>query len=64
MSINGIPKNERVWVDAIKESGNRYLITSKINDRSTYFAYQVLDGKAVKLGKNSNPKTLEEKYFK
>mgnify|MGYP003303468264 CR=1 FL=1 len=62
--IPGIPKTECVWVKHITTNGDIFYTTSKENDRSTYFLYKIVDGKAVKLGKNKSPVALEEKYIK
>lgn len=61
--MNGIPKNEKVWVTTKTDNGDVYYTTAKQNDRSWYFLYKVIDGKAVRLGKNRNPKELEEKFI-
>lgn len=61
-SIPGIPKSECIWVQRTTLSGDVFYTTSKDNDRSMYFIYKMIDGKAVKLGKNKSPMELERKY--
>lgn len=61
--MNGIPKNEEIWVTTKTANGDVYYTTAKQNDRSWYFLYKVVDDKAVKLGKSRNPKELEEKFI-
>lgn len=62
MSINGIPKSERIWVTHKTEKGETFYITSK-ESRDCYFIYKEEKGKAVKLGKASSPVDLEKKYI-
>lgn len=63
MSVNGIPKSERIWVKRITGNGKVYYITSKDNDRSYYFLYKMENGRAEKLGKSKSPLDLENKYI-
>lgn len=58
------PKGEIVWVNHYGWDGNLKYITTSKPSRETYFLYEYKDGKFVKLGKNENPKVLEEKYIK
>ncbi len=62
MSVNGIPKTERVWVTRKTAKGETFYITSK-ETRDCYFLYKEENGKAVKLGKAKSPLDLEEKYI-
>ena len=62
--VSGIPKAEKIWANLISDSKENYYITSKENDRSMYFIYKLVNGKAVKLGKGKDPKELETKYSK
>lgn len=62
MAINGIPKNEIVWVKHL--SGNEiYYITSKAT-RECYYIYKIENNRAVKLEQSKLPLILEEKYIK
>lgn len=57
------PKGEIVWVGHYdKDSNLRYITTSK-PARDYYYLYELKDGKFVKLGKDRNPRALEEKYI-
>jgi len=56
----GIPKTERVWVTRTTEKGDTFYITSKETDRTVYFLYKLTDGKAVKQGKGSPEKLMED----
>ena len=62
MTIDGIPKTERIWVERTTEKGEVYNITSK-EARDYYFLYKMENNKAVKLGKAKSPSYLEEKYI-
>lgn len=62
MTVNGIPKTERIWVKRITEKGETYYITSK-DTRDYYFLYKMDGDKAVKLGKAKSPLELEQKYI-
>lgn len=57
------PKGETVWVRYLGRDGAlKYIMTSKIGDRSTYYLYE-LDGTVFKkLSRGKNPAELEEKY--
>ncbi len=56
------PKGEIVWVGHYDKNNHlRYITTSK-PARDFYFLYELKDGKFVKLGKDRNPKVLEEKF--
>lgn len=61
-SIPGIPKTERIWTRRTTKSKDVYITTSKQNDRTYYFMYKIVDGKAVKLGKSKSPLELDRKY--
>lgn len=61
--INGIPKTERIWVTRITKNNETFYVTSKIKDRSMYYFYKVVNGKAVKIGKSKLPTDLECKYI-
>ena len=57
------PKGEIVWVGHYDKDGNlRYITTSKPS-REYCFLYELKDGKFVKLGRDRNPKVLEDKYI-
>lgn len=62
--VQGIPKNEKIWTTSKTLAGNTYYITAKITNRDMYFIYQLIDGKAVKIGKNKNPNILSQQYVK
>lgn len=63
MSEPKCPKGERPWVGYYNTKHDlRYLITSKTNDRSYYFLYEVANGELKKLGKSQSPKDLEKKF--
>lgn len=57
-----IPKNECAWLDIRDCNGMRYLITSKIDDRSIYFLYLEQENGFTKLGKSRDPRELERKF--
>ena len=58
------PKGEIVWVSHYDiDHSLRYITTSKPS-RDFYFLYELKEGKFVKLGKNIDPKVLEDKYIK
>lgn len=62
---NGIqkyPRNEHVWVGYYKGDDLMFILTSKQNDRTWFFLYQLVDGEFKKLGKAHTPPELEEKY--
>ena len=57
-----IPYKERLWVQIFKEGSSEpsYLITSDLM-RTTYFLYEVVDGKPIKTKyKAANPTELEK----
>lgn len=61
MSEPKCPKGERPWVGYYDTKHDlRYLITSKTNDRSYYFLYEVANGVLKRLGKSRSPKELEK----
>lgn len=62
MTVNGIPKTERIWLKRINEKGETFYITSKEN-RDHYYLYKTNNDKAVKLGKAKSPLELEQKYI-
>lgn len=57
------PKGETVWVRyQTKDGALKYIVTSKTDDRSFYFLYE-LDGTTFKkLGRSKSPIDLERKY--
>ena len=58
------PKGEIVWVGYYdKDHDLRYITTSK-QTRDFYYLYELKDGKFVKLGKDKDPKALEEKFVR
>lgn len=58
------PKGEIAWVGYYDKDQNlRYITTSK-PARVFYFLYELKDGKFVKLGKDKDPKALEEKFVR
>lgn len=60
----GIPSSEKIWSKTVLLSGQTFFITSKSNDRSIYFLYELRDGKAVRIDKDSNPRIMEERTIK
>lgn len=62
-SVKGIPKSEHIWTMHTTSNGDVFYTTAKENDRSMYFIYKMIDGKAVKLGKNKSPLELDRKYI-
>ena len=57
------PKGEIVWVGYCdKDSNLKYIITSK-QTRDYYYLYELKDQKFVKLGRDRNPRVLEDKYI-
>lgn len=57
------PKGEIVWVGHYDQDNNlRYITTSK-PARDYYFLYELRGDKFVKLGKDRNPRILEDKYI-
>lgn len=57
------PKGEIVWVSHYDAHGNlRYITTSK-QTRDYYYLYELVNGKFVKLGRDRNPRVLEDKYI-
>lgn len=58
------PRGEIVWVAHHDKDGSlRYITTSK-PARDYYFLYELKDGKFVKLGKNRDPRALEDQYIR
>lgn len=56
------PKNETVWVRHCTPDGDiKFIITSK-EIRDYYYIYELQGEKFVKLGRDKDPKALEEKY--
>ena len=60
-AIKKLPIRERLWLTYTTETQEFY-ITSNI-ERTTYFAYQKTDDGYLKMGKASDPITLETKYI-
>lgn len=60
--IKKLPTRERLWLTYTTENQEFY-ITSNV-ERTTYFAYQKIDGGYLKIGKASDPTTLETKFIK
>lgn len=60
--MDGVPRNERVWVTITAKSGDVYLITAKEN-REMYYLYKLSIDKAERIAKNPNPLELEGKYI-
>lgn len=58
--IKGLPKNEIVWEKRITSGGNTYYITTKGNDRSIYYFYELKNGSAVKVGKSKSPLDIKK----
>lgn len=59
-----LPRGEILWVSLVNSSGEtEYIVTSK-EQRDYYYLYKVENDKLRKLGKNKNPKVLEETYCK
>lgn len=62
MSIK-YPKGETVWVSyRTTENEKRFIITSKNDDRTWYFLYELQGDTFKKLGKAKSPYELEEKF--
>ncbi len=58
------PPGEVIWARYYNASNTlTHIITSKANNRETYFLYAVADSKLKKIGKASSPPELEEKFF-
>ena len=60
-----IPKNEKIWVTHKDSEGNvKYIVTSKVDDRTLYFLHSFDGEKLMKVAKNKNPlafhKIIEE----
>lgn len=51
--------NEIIWISVKNSTGDKFYITSKKDDRSTYFIY---DSEWKKLGKGRNPNVLVSNY--
>lgn len=60
----GIPSSEKIWSKIVLLSGQIFFITSKQNDRSVYYLYELRNGKAVRIDKDSNPRIMEERIIK
>lgn len=60
-TIKKLPTKERLWLTYTTETQEFY-ITSNV-ERTTYFAYQKTEGGYLKIGKASDPITLENKYI-
>ena len=63
LEFKGIPKNEQVWVSLRPQDGSVWYITSKVDDRSTYYLYKETDGKSEKVAKSRNPMDLEDRVW-
>lgn len=57
------PKGEIVWIGHYDTNHELRFITTSKPTRECYFLYELVDGKFVKLGKDKNPKKLEEKFI-
>ena len=57
------PKGEIVWVGHYDINHELKFITTSKPARDYYFLYEVINGAFVKLGKDRNPKNLEEKFI-
>ena len=55
------PANEKVW-ETYKTAKTTYLITSRENDRSVYFLYELQGDKFAKLGKAKTPPECYAKF--
>ena len=55
------PKNEVLWVTYYKDDEPKFFITSSPM-RDVYFLYEVENGKLNKLGKETSPMMLEQKF--
>ena len=57
------PKGETVWVSyRTTKNETRFILTSKSDDRSWYFLYELQGDTFKKLGKSKSPYELEEKF--
>lgn len=56
------PKNEIVWVRHCTPDGDIRFITTAKETRDYYYIYELQGEKFVKLGRDKDPKALEEKY--
>lgn len=62
MSIK-YPKGETVWVSyRTTKNETRFILTSKNDDRTWYFLYELQGDTFKKLGKAKSPHELEEKF--
>lgn len=60
-----IPKDEKSWMHCKNNNGEEFIITSKENDRSKYFLYQIQENnKLKKISKNKNPSEFDDIIFK
>ena len=58
-----IPRGEHAWVGYYNSSGElMFIITSKNNNRETYYLYENNSGSFVKLGKDKDPLKLCGKF--
>jgi len=60
--MNGIPSGEIIFVKRTTTNGDIYYITAKPL-RDMYYLYKVENNKAIKLGKDKNPRTLESQFI-
>lgn len=55
------PKGERIWITHCAMGGEpRYITTSKDNDRTWYFLYEIKDDKVVRISKSRNPNDFDK----
>ena len=58
-----IPRGEHAWVGYYNKNEELlFIVTSKNNNRDTYYLYEVRDGSFVKLGKDKDPLKLCNKF--
>ena len=63
MAISGIPKTEKIWTTYNFSETEKYYVTSKANNRDTYFLYKKTGDKAEKIAKHKSPNYLYDKYI-
>ena len=63
MAIKGIPKTEKIWTTYNFSENEKYYITSKINNRDTYFLYKAVGDTVEKIAKHAKPNILYDKYI-